>query len=78
VFQPNKDKLRFFYDGQGFMSLQLNREHAQFIFYDVSGTVLYQWRSSKTGHPEPSVYLDQEETVADQINRRIRVVKSSY
>ncbi|CAN6290088.1 unnamed protein product [Urochloa humidicola] len=61
VFQPNKDKLRFFYDGQGFMSLQLNQELAQFIFYDVSGNILYQWSSSKTGHPQPATLLDDEE-----------------
>jgi len=61
VFQPNKDKLRFFYDGQGFMSLQLNQEQAQFTFYDVSGNSLYQWSSSKTGSSQPSTYLDDEE-----------------
>jgi len=61
VFQPNKDKLRFFYDGQGFMSLQLNQEQAQFTFYDVSGNSLYQWSSSKTGNSQPSTYLDDEE-----------------
>nr|CAB3501463.1 unnamed protein product [Digitaria exilis] len=61
VFQPNKDKLRFFYDGQGFMSLQLNQDQAQFIFYDVSGNILYKWTSSNTGHPQPSTNLDDEE-----------------
>ncbi|PUZ41995.1 hypothetical protein GQ55_9G548100 [Panicum hallii var. hallii] len=61
VFQPNKDKLRFFYDGQGFMSLQLNQEQAQFTFYDVYGNSLYQWSSRKTGHSQPSTYLDDEE-----------------
>ncbi|KAF8683480.1 hypothetical protein HU200_044387 [Digitaria exilis] len=61
VFQPNKDKLRFFYDGQGFMSLQLNQDQAQFIFYDVSGNILYKWSSSNTGHPQPSTNLDDEE-----------------
>jgi len=60
ILRPNKDKLRFFYDGQGFMSLQLNQDQAQFIFYDVFGNTLYQWSSSKTRHPKPSTYLDEE------------------
>lgn len=61
IIRPNKDKLRFFYDGQGFMSLQLNQDQAHFIFYDVSGKILYQWSSSKTRHPKPSTYLDDDE-----------------
>ncbi|KAL6649565.1 hypothetical protein ACP70R_013789 [Stipagrostis hirtigluma subsp. patula] len=43
VFQPNEDKLKFFYDGQGFMSLQLNQDQANFIFYDINGNILYQY-----------------------------------
>lgn len=44
------------------MSLQLNQEQAQFIFYDVFGNILYRWSSSssKTGHPQSSTYLDEE------------------
>ncbi|KAL6596026.1 hypothetical protein ACP70R_047390 [Stipagrostis hirtigluma subsp. patula] len=61
VFHKNKDKVRFFYDGQGFMSLQLNQDKAQFIFYDVSGNILYQWSSSKTNHLQPSTYATEEE-----------------
>ncbi|CAN6307345.1 unnamed protein product [Urochloa humidicola] len=61
VFHPNKDKLQFLYDGQGFMSLQLNQEQAHFIFYDVSGNILYQWSTSKTSHPQLSTLLDDEE-----------------
>ncbi|PWZ17570.1 Purple acid phosphatase 3 [Zea mays] len=57
VFHPNKDKLRFFYDGQGFMSLQLNQDQAHFIFYDVFGNILYRWSSR---HPQSSTYLDEE------------------
>ncbi|KAL6867447.1 hypothetical protein ACP4OV_015471 [Aristida adscensionis] len=51
VFKPNDDKLKFFYDGQGFMSLQLNHDKASFIFYDVDGNILYQysqWSYRKT------------------------------
>ncbi|CAL4938464.1 unnamed protein product [Urochloa decumbens] len=42
-FKPNEDSLKFFYDGQGFMSLQLNQDQADFIFYDVDGNILYQY-----------------------------------
>ncbi|GJN08518.1 hypothetical protein PR202_ga26450 [Eleusine coracana subsp. coracana] len=54
VFQPNKDKLQFFYDGQGFMSLQLDQDQADFVFYDVDGHILYQYSQKslkKTHHP---------------------------
>jgi len=60
ILRPNKDKLRFFYDGQGFMSLQLDQDQAHFIFYDVFGIILYQWSSSKTRHPKPSTFLDEQ------------------
>jgi tartrate-resistant acid phosphatase type 5 len=60
VHQPNDDKLRFFYDGQGFMSLQLNQDQADFIFYDVSGNILYKWSSTKTNHFQPSIYVTAE------------------
>ncbi|TVU24753.1 hypothetical protein EJB05_27207, partial [Eragrostis curvula] len=35
-FTPNYDKLEFFYDGQGFMSLQLSKEEVHLTFYDVA------------------------------------------
>ncbi|KAL6867446.1 hypothetical protein ACP4OV_015470 [Aristida adscensionis] len=61
VRTKNKDKVRFFYDGQGFMSLQLNPETARFIFYDVSGNILYQWSSRKATLLQPSIYATEEE-----------------
>jgi len=60
VYQRNEDKLQFFYDGQGFMSLQLNQDQADFIFYDVSGKVLYKWTSRKTNYFQPSIYVTAE------------------
>jgi len=42
VFVPNSDKLRFFYDGQGFMSMQITETIVIFAFYDVHGNVLYK------------------------------------
>ncbi|XP_020100964.1 purple acid phosphatase 3-like [Ananas comosus] len=47
TFTPNSDTLRFFYDGQGFMSLQLTKAKADIVFYDVFGSVLYQWSMTK-------------------------------
>jgi hypothetical protein len=43
VVQPNEDRLRFFYDGQGFMSLQLDQDRADLAFYDVDGNVLCRY-----------------------------------
>ncbi|KAJ0988439.1 hypothetical protein J5N97_006795 [Dioscorea zingiberensis] len=46
-YTPNADKQRFFYDGQGFMSLQMTSTSAKIVFYDISGTSLYEWSMSK-------------------------------
>ncbi|XP_058079308.1 purple acid phosphatase 17-like [Magnolia sinica] len=43
----NHDGLRFFYDGQGFMSVQLTPADARIIFYDVAGNVLHRLNMSK-------------------------------
>ena len=40
VQNTNEDDLKFFYDGQGFMSLQLDHSEAHFTFYDVDGKEL--------------------------------------
>ncbi|KAG8088059.1 hypothetical protein GUJ93_ZPchr0010g9008 [Zizania palustris] len=47
IFQENEDQLEFFYDGQGFLSLELNENKARFAFYDVYGEALYHWSLSK-------------------------------
>uniref|UniRef100_J3N0M1 Purple acid phosphatase n=1 Tax=Oryza brachyantha TaxID=4533 RepID=J3N0M1_ORYBR len=47
VFRQNEDKLEFFYDGQGFLSLELDENQARFAFYDVFGQALYHWSRSK-------------------------------
>uniref|UniRef100_A0A0D9XHD8 Purple acid phosphatase n=1 Tax=Leersia perrieri TaxID=77586 RepID=A0A0D9XHD8_9ORYZ len=47
IFRQNDDKLEFFYDGQGFLSLELNEKEAHIIFYDVFGHALYNWSLSK-------------------------------
>lgn len=47
IKEQNKDGLKFFYDGQGFMSVQLTQNEAEIAFYDVSGNVLHRWTTTK-------------------------------
>ncbi|XLT89055.1 hypothetical protein HN873_010808 [Arachis hypogaea] len=42
--------LMFYYDGQGFMSLQLTQTQLDIAFYDVFGNVLHKWSTSKHIH----------------------------
>jgi len=46
----NGGGLNFFYDGQGFMSVQLTEKDAKIVFYDVFGNVLHRWRTMKQLH----------------------------
>ncbi|XP_015868024.3 purple acid phosphatase 3-like [Ziziphus jujuba] len=41
------EELKLYYDGQGFMSVQLNEVEANIVFYDVFGHVLHKWKLSK-------------------------------
>ncbi|XP_039127725.1 purple acid phosphatase 8-like [Dioscorea cayenensis subsp. rotundata] len=48
IFNPNKvDTLRLFYDGQGFISLQLTKTDAKVVYYDVDGNVIHTWSRTK-------------------------------
>ncbi|GER53768.1 purple acid phosphatase 17 [Striga asiatica] len=49
----NDGDLRFFYDGQGFMSVEMTKSDVETIFYDVLGRVLHRWTVSK-----PSFHSD--------------------
>ncbi|XP_021909905.1 purple acid phosphatase 3-like [Carica papaya] len=40
----NRLTTKFFYDGQGFMSVKLSEENAHILFYDVFGNTLHEWR----------------------------------
>ncbi|CAA6664265.1 unnamed protein product [Spirodela intermedia] len=51
VFKPNADRLMFFYDGQGFLSIQLTRDRLKLAFHDVAGEVLHRWSTAKALHP---------------------------
>ncbi|OVA07379.1 Phosphoesterase domain [Macleaya cordata] len=43
----NRDDVKFFYDGQGFMSVQLTETNAEITFYDVVGNILHKWKVPK-------------------------------
>ncbi|KAK6148001.1 hypothetical protein DH2020_018913 [Rehmannia glutinosa] len=47
VNTTNDQGLKFFYDGQGFMSVQLTLSEVETVFYDVFGRVLHRWTMSK-------------------------------
>ncbi|XP_047944360.1 purple acid phosphatase 17-like [Salvia hispanica] len=42
------ENLKFFYDGQGFMSVQLTDSDVEIAFYDVYGQVLHRWSRSRS------------------------------
>ncbi|KAK6931686.1 Calcineurin-like phosphoesterase domain, ApaH type [Dillenia turbinata] len=47
----NPDVMKFYYDGQGFMSVQMTEAHVDFAFYDLFGNVLHKWTVNKELHP---------------------------
>ncbi|ONK61330.1 uncharacterized protein A4U43_C08F28750 [Asparagus officinalis] len=47
IYKPTNENLQLFYDGQGFISLQLTRAEVKIVFYDVDGKVLHQWSNAK-------------------------------
>ncbi|XP_043695575.1 purple acid phosphatase 4-like [Telopea speciosissima] len=46
-YDLSKEGLKFFYDGQGFMTVKITETDADLVFYDVFGKVLYKWSMSK-------------------------------
>ncbi|KAG8379509.1 hypothetical protein BUALT_Bualt07G0095900 [Buddleja alternifolia] len=47
VDTSNREEVKFFYDGQGFMSVQMTQSDVEIVFYDVFGRVLHKWAMSK-------------------------------
>ena len=45
--RANRDDVKFFHDGQGFMSVEMTQENVEFKFYDVYGKVLHKWNVLK-------------------------------
>ncbi|KAL2343545.1 hypothetical protein Fmac_004830 [Flemingia macrophylla] len=43
----NREELKLYYDGQGFMSMQITKNDINIIFYDVYGKILHTWTISK-------------------------------
>jgi len=46
----NQDEMKFYYDGQGFMSVHVIETELNIAFYDVFGNVLHKWNISKKLH----------------------------
>ncbi|XP_042004864.1 purple acid phosphatase 4-like [Salvia splendens] len=45
---PNSKEMQFFYDGQGFISMEINQHQIVLYFYDIFGNVLHNWSASKS------------------------------
>ncbi|WVZ26614.1 hypothetical protein V8G54_005158 [Vigna mungo] len=45
-----EEEMKLYYDGQGFMSVQLTQNEIYIVFYDVFGNVLHKWNTSKQLH----------------------------
>lgn len=43
----NPNEMKFYYDGQGFMTLQITRNEVYVMFYDIFGNVLHKWSTSE-------------------------------
>ncbi|KAI3408468.1 IPPc domain-containing protein [Psidium guajava] len=46
VSWPNPEELKFYYDGQGFMTVQVTEAWIDVVFYDIGGEVLHQWSTA--------------------------------
>ncbi|KAK7359509.1 hypothetical protein VNO77_01470 [Canavalia gladiata] len=47
----NPEELKLYYDGQGFMSVQVTETNADIVFYDIFGKALHRWSISKDLDP---------------------------
>lgn len=47
VSWPNPKELKFYYDGQGFMTVQVTEAEIDVVFYDIEGQVLHKWSTAK-------------------------------
>lgn len=52
IKDSNSDTVKFFHDGQGFMSVEMTELKAKFAFYNVFGEKIHHWKVTKTSlHP---------------------------
>lgn len=49
--------MKFFYDGQGFISVKITSSEIGIAFYDVSGNILHKWDTSKMLYTDLDVQL---------------------
>lgn len=50
IKEYDSQAMKFFHDGQGFMSVNLTRSDGVVVFYDVLGRVLHTWKLNKQLH----------------------------
>ncbi|KAB1205984.1 Purple acid phosphatase 3 [Morella rubra] len=43
----NPEEMKFYYDGQGFMAVQITRTRVKIAFYDIFGNILHVWGTTK-------------------------------
>ncbi|KAL8218502.1 hypothetical protein R6Q57_021906 [Mikania cordata] len=48
INQLNTNEMKFYYDGQGFMTLRVTESEISVDFYDVFGEIIHSWRTSKS------------------------------
>ncbi|XP_021742334.1 purple acid phosphatase 8-like [Chenopodium quinoa] len=46
----NPEELKLYYDGQGFMSMQVTRTRVDIAFFDIFGNTLHKWSKAKPGY----------------------------
>ena len=50
IKQWAQEELKLYYDGQGFMSLQVTKSKLDVAFYDIYGKILHKWSKTKPGY----------------------------
>ncbi|XP_078440844.1 purple acid phosphatase 4-like [Wolffia australiana] len=48
VLRNNEDRVMFFYDGQGFLSMKISGDRLELAFHGISGEVLHRWSTVKS------------------------------
>ncbi|XP_071716376.1 purple acid phosphatase 3-like isoform X2 [Rutidosis leptorrhynchoides] len=48
--QLKQNEMKFYYDGQGFMTLRITENEIGVAFYDVFGEIIHSWSTSKSTH----------------------------
>ncbi|CAL0308396.1 unnamed protein product [Lupinus luteus] len=50
IKENDLEEVKFFYDGQGFMSVKITETETEFAFLDVFGEIIHHWRLEKSLH----------------------------